>query len=140
MTCWMQPIKASAIEMISELCSEKAGTSQKELYYAFMEREALDSTGFGEQLAIPHAKVSSLLNPLVAVIRFKEGIDWDAQDNQKVMVAIALVMPNDDKENVHLTVLSKLARKLVHPEFMQMLLTETDEEKLYQYIIGEMED
>lgn len=135
-----KPVKDSAIELISRLCSDAAGVPWKPLKRAFMEREAMDSTGFGEQLAIPHAKVKGLKNPMAAVIRFRDGVDWKSVDGIDVKVAIALIMPEGDKDNLHLMVLSKFARKLVHPEFMERLIAEKDPEALYSYIIKEMEE
>ena len=61
-------------------------------------------------------------------------------DGQPVKVAIALIMPDGDEDNTHLTILAKLARKLVHQEFMDNLLNMEDKVELYQYILKEMED
>ena len=130
----------AALELISEKCSEYAGVRASELKKMFLKREKMDSTGFGEQLAIPHAKVKRLNNPMIAVFRFEEGIDWKSMDGQPVRVAIALIMPAGDENNTHLQVLAKLSRKLVHQEFMEMLLKIEDKKELYNYIIEEMGD
>lgn len=127
-----------ALELIGERCSEYAGIKGTELTKAFLKREKMDSTGFGEGLAIPHAKVKHLKNPMIAFFRFRDGVDWKAVDGYPVKVAIALIMPADDKDNTHLQVLAKLSRKLVHEEFMEKLLTETDQKELYTYIMREM--
>lgn len=132
--------KGSALKLIGEKCSKYAGVKASDLTKAFLVREKMDSTGFGEQLAIPHAKVKRLKRPMVAVFRFKGGIDWESMDGKPVKVAIALIMPASDKDNTHLTILSKLSRKLVHQEFMDNLLNTEDKVALYQYIISEMED
>jgi PTS system, fructose subfamily, IIA component len=130
----------SALKLIGEKCSPYAGIKANNLTKAFLAREKMDSTGFGEQLAIPHAKVKKLKQPMVAVFRFREGIEWDSMDGQPVKVAIALIMPDGDEDNTHLTILAKLARKLVHQEFMDNLLNMEDKVELYQYILKEMED
>lgn len=130
----------SALELISEKCSEYAGVKASELKKMFLKREKMDSTGFGEQLAIPHAKVKRLKNPMIAVFRFENGIDWKSMDGQPVRVAIALIMPAGDENNTHLQVLAKLSRKLVHQEFMETLLETEDSKKLYDYIIEEVGD
>lgn len=127
-----------ALELIGEICSEYAGIKGTELTKAFLKREKMDSTGFGEGLAIPHAKVKHLKNPMIAFFRFRDGVDWKAVDGCPVKVAIALIMPADDTDNMHLQVLAKLSRKLVHAEFMEKLLTETDQKELYTYIMREM--
>ncbi|HCT91528.1 MAG TPA: PTS sugar transporter subunit IIA [Lachnospiraceae bacterium] len=131
---------ADALALISERCSPYAGVKATALTKAFLAREKMGSTGFGEQLAIPHAKVRKLKQPMIALFRFTEGVDWNAMDGQPVKLAIALVMPKEDKDNTHLTILAKLSRRLVHPEFMEALLSAETEEALYKYIIEEMEE
>ena len=104
----------------------------------FMDRENLDSTGFGNGVAIPHAKIPNLKNPMVAVTRFADGIEWDAIDGEPVKVAIALIMPDGDEANTHLQVIAQLSRKLVHQETIDTLVNEVDSMKLYNFIINEM--
>lgn len=129
-----------ALVLISGKCSVYAGVKESDLTKAFLKREKIDSTGFGEGLAIPHAKVKRLQNPMAAFFRFTEGVDWKAVDGQPVRAAIALIMPAEDEDNTHLMILSELARKLVHQEFMDKLLNETEKGELYSYILTEMEE
>ena len=134
------PKLEDALRHISECCSPYAGVKPSALTKAFLAREKLGSTGFGEQLAIPHAKVKKLKSPMIALFRFTGEIDWHSLDGQPVKLAIALIMPKEDENNTHLTVLAQLSRKLVHPEFMATLLGAETRETLYQYIIKEMEE
>ncbi len=133
-----EPEREAAIRKISEFCEENAGVSASLLTERFMDRENLDSTGFGNGVAIPHAKIPNLKNPMVAVTRFEEGIEWDAIDGEPVKVAIALIMPDGDEANTHLQVISQLSRKLVHQHNIDTLINEEDPTKLYNFIINEM--
>ncbi|AYF40700.1 PTS sugar transporter subunit IIA [Ethanoligenens harbinense] len=117
--------KTDAVKTVSKLCSTYGNVKEDTLLKIFMDREEVDSTGFGGGIAIPHAKISGLKNPFVAIIRFKEPVDWDAIDDEPVKVAIALVMPSGDKNNLHLEVLAKLSRKLMDETFVQKLVNET---------------
>ncbi len=132
--------KKVAIEKISELCSEYCEIPTKKLAKAFLKREALDSTGFGEGLAIPHAKIKGLKKPMVAICRFNEEIDWQSLDDAPVKLAIVLIMPDGDKDNLHLQVLAMFARRLVHEEFMKSLCSQDDAKIMYNYIISKMEE
>lgn len=127
--------KNQALKKISELCAEKSELEVKELLSAFIAREEMDSTGFGNGVAIPHAKIKKLDAPMVAVIRFKQEIEWEAIDDEPVKVAIALVMPDDDKDNTHLQVISRFARLLVNHEFVSRL---KDSKDLYHFIVNEV--
>ncbi|RDU23838.1 PTS sugar transporter subunit IIA [Anaerosacchariphilus polymeriproducens] len=130
--------KSQAMKKISILCSEHSDIDTDELFSAFIAREEMDSTGFGSGVAIPHAKIKGLTSPMVAVIKFKQEIDWEAIDDQPVKVAIALVMPNSDEDNTHLQVISRFARLLVNDEFVNNLKGSTDSEELYNFIIKEV--
>ncbi len=130
--------RKEAIEKISLFCEESTGISASTLAEKFMDRENLDSTGFGNGVAIPHAKIPNLKNPMVAVARFSDGIEWDAIDGEPVKVAIALIMPDGDEANTHLQVIAQLSRKLVHQETIDTLVNEVDSMKLYNFMINEM--
>ena len=130
--------RKEAIEKISAFCEESTGISASTLAERFMDRENLDSTGFGNGVAIPHAKIPNLKNPMVAVARFEDGIEWDAIDGEPVKVAIALIMPDGDEANTHLQVIAQLSRKLVHQETIDTLVNEVDSMKLYNFMINEM--
>lgn len=134
------PTKQAALELFSALCAQKGGFDQGSLFQAFLEREAMDSTGFGEGIAIPHAKIPGLTQPMIAVARFGCGVDWDAIDDQPVEIAIGLIMPKGDARNLHVDVLSAFARKLVHEDFTLGLKSARDAQELYTFIIREMED
>ena len=81
----------AALELISEKCSEYAGVRASELKKMFLKREKMDSTGFGEQLAIPHAKVKRL-DVYKRQIQFKGGqIIWNIQLESKWRRSIYLM-------------------------------------------------
>jgi fructose-specific phosphotransferase system IIA component len=132
--------KSEAINIISMLCAEKENIDENKLRDKFMEREALSTTGFGEHIAIPHAKIDGLKAPFISIIRFQDGIEWEALDDEVVKVAIALVMPNNDESNLHLKIISKFARKLMNGSFVENLLKDNSSSELYKYIIDEMGD
>lgn len=131
--------KTDAVKTVSKLCAAYGHVEENALFRAFMKREEVDSTGFGGGIAIPHAKISGLKNPFVAIIQFKNPVEWDAIDDEPVKTAIALVMPSDDKNNLHLDVLAKLSRKLMDETFVQKLVGETTPDDLYDFIIKELE-
>ena len=132
--------KEEAINKISEICSTKCMIATKKLVKAFMAREKLDSTGFGEKIAIPHAKIKGLKSPMVAIFKFAQGVEWNSIDGIPVEIAIVLIMPEKDKENLHLQVLAQLSRKLMHEEFVNKIFEIDQSDVLYQYIISEMEE
>ncbi|MBI3270436.1 MAG: DUF21 domain-containing protein [Planctomycetes bacterium] len=71
-------------------------------------REAMASTGLGEGVALPHARVDGLPRPMVAFGRSKEGIDYHAIDKRPVHLIFLMVTPTHD-EGAHMSLLGKLS-------------------------------
>lgn len=131
--------KEAAIKAISKACSQYSGLDEHKLCEMFLDREALDSTGFGNCVAIPHAKIMGLKEAFIGIFRFSEPVEWEAIDDEPVQVAIALVMPGEAENNTHIQVLSKFSRKLMDDEFIETLLEEKNPDKMYNFILTEME-
>lgn len=131
--------KKEALKVISELVVNSSDVSVQELLNGFLKREEESSTGFGGYVAIPHTKLEGVKNPFIAIVRFENDIEWESLDDEPVRVALALVMPATDEDNIHLQVISKFARKLMDDDFVEVLLNEKDKENLYSFIIDEME-
>lgn len=131
--------KEAAIKAISKACSQYSGLDEHQLCEMFLDREALDSTGFGNSVAIPHAKIMGLKEAFIGIFRFSQPVEWEAIDDEPVQVAIALVMPGEAENNTHIQVLSKFSRKLMDDEFIETLLEEKNPDKMYNFILTEME-
>lgn len=130
-----EPTRTAAITEISKRIAAGNAAEEKQLKDTFFAREELDSTGCGYGVAIPHAKIDGLTEPKVEVFKFRDKIDWDAIDGEPVQIAIALVMPNNDKDNLHLQVVSKLARKLCDQSFVKALEDENNAAALHKLLI-----
>ena len=83
-------------------------------------REKETTTGFGNGIAIPHARHKCVKQAGIIIARCQNGIEWNALDGQPVKTCICLIAP-DDKNDFHLAMLSKLARKLIYEDFVDML-------------------
>ena len=131
--------KNAAIRAAAAYCTG-SGVGIDALCEAFFKREAEYSTGCGDGIAIPHAKIAGEVKPKVVVVRFAEPIEWEAIDDKPVRIAFCLVMPDGDAANTHLKVVSHLARKLVVKSFVEKVLSIEDPVELYQYIIDNVEE
>lgn len=131
--------KEEAINIISRKCAHYSGLDERVLSESFLQREALDSTGFGNSVAIPHAKLTDLKDAFIGIFKFTEGVEWEALDDEPVQVAIALVMPNGEGNDTHIKVISNFSRKLMDDDFIEELVKEDDIDKLYDFVIAEME-
>nr|WP_238157790.1 PTS sugar transporter subunit IIA [Lacticaseibacillus chiayiensis] len=114
--------KHKALRKIATILSTNRSISADELGTNLIAREDESSTGFGNGVAIPHAKVNGLTEPFVGVVTFNQPVAWDSLDGQPVSIAIVLVMPDQNgADKLHLKMLSKLARKLMDDDFIKAL-------------------
>jgi PTS system nitrogen regulatory IIA component len=85
-------------------------------------RERLGSTGLGQGVAIPHARVSGLQRPLAAVLRLREPIPFDAPDEEPVGLLIFLLVPEQSTQ-LHLAILEDIAEMLSDRKLREALMT-----------------
>lgn len=76
-------------------------------------------TGMESGIAIPHAKHAGVTEPSVVVATVPGGVDFGAEDAPADLVFLIAAPAGAD--DVHITVLSKLARRLVHESFRTAL-------------------
>ena len=60
---------------------------------ALNEREAIASTGLGNNVAIPHVKLKGLEQPALSVSISKKGIEWNALDGEQVNILFTVLRP-----------------------------------------------
>ena len=69
-------------------------------------REELGSTGVGNGVALPHARLAGLKTPFALLARLRRGIDFEAIDDQPVDIVFLLLLP----ESAHGAQLNALAQ------------------------------
>ncbi|MCH2134986.1 MAG: PTS sugar transporter subunit IIA [Phycisphaerales bacterium] len=104
--------RITAIRELVEVLGESGAVSDVdaavELVWA---REQERTTGIGEGLAVPHARVPGLKGLQVAIGRAATPIDFNAFD-QKPVRLIVLVLSPPDRTADHIQVLGWLSRRL----------------------------
>ncbi|WP_342276794.1 fructose-specific PTS transporter subunit EIIC [Spiroplasma endosymbiont of Nebria brevicollis] len=108
----------------------KKGSSIDTLVKSFKAREEEGTTGFGDGVAVPHARNEDIVKAGIFIVRFKKTVEWKAMDEQPVQAIIALIVPLKSASNEHLTILSKVAQKLAKPDFQELLLKSSDIEAI----------
>jgi fructose-specific phosphotransferase system IIA component len=76
-------------------------------------------TGMESGIAIPHGKHAGVARASVAFARVPGGVDFGAADSPSDLVF--LIAAPDGSEDLHVTVLSRLARKLIYEDFRNAL-------------------
>ena len=93
----------------------------------YLEREKESTTGFGNGVAIPHARTNNVKTTAILFGRSDKDIEWDSLDGKPVNTFISLLVP-DDQGDTHLKLLAKLSRQLVHKDFVEILKNGTEED------------
>lgn len=70
--------KKRVLQLLSELFSHDLPEHHDDIYDALIKREKIGSTALGRGIAIPHARISGVSTPMLAVLRLKNSIEFDA--------------------------------------------------------------
>ncbi|WP_312946871.1 PTS sugar transporter subunit IIA [Superficieibacter sp.] len=100
----------------------------------FWARENQYSTGFENQIAIPHAKTANVARAGVILIRLRQPIDWESLDALPVQIIFGLLVPESGAKVLHLKIINSLASQIVDDEFREKLFAAKDEEELFQFM------
>ena len=101
--------KRSLLQQLANLAGQRIGVESSVINGALNEREQLGSTGFGQGVAIPHAKIDGLGEVYGLFARLGEPVDYKAIDSRPVdLVFLLLSPPNAGAE--HLKALAAISR------------------------------
>jgi mannitol/fructose-specific phosphotransferase system IIA component (Ntr-type) len=101
--------RREAVEEMVRMACGPAGLDPESIIAAVWAREEALSTGIGNGVALPHARVAGLREPVVAVGICEGGIDFDAPDGQPAYVIFLILTPAADPR-AQLTIAAEIAR------------------------------
>lgn len=131
--------KDAAIRRLVELAHAAGRVTDVDLLLADVRaREAQMPTGLEGGIGIPHARSAAVRVPTLVFGRSSAGIDFGAADGPARIVF--LIAAPDDGQGQHLTVLSALARRLVHESFRESLINAGDPKDVVDIIWNEVEN
>lgn len=96
-------------------------TNCEEFVKSVYAREAEASTNCGQGIGTPHGKSSAVVTPFVAFAQMKQPIVWGAPEDEKVSIAFMIGVPEENKDNIHLKIISSIFRRLVDEELLNAL-------------------
>jgi len=85
--------KRSLLQQLANLAGQRLGAEPATIIAALNEREQLGSTGFGQGVAIPHAKIEGLSQIYALFARLGEPVDYKAIDGRPVDLVFLLLSP-----------------------------------------------
>lgn len=121
---------SDAIVAAAEALTALAPAVRAQLAEQALDRERMATTGLGHGIATPHPRKPPgdlVEEPHVSVLYLDPPLDWAAVDGELVHTAILLVSPSSA---VHVRLLSRLARAVRVPGFVDYLAGRPDREAL----------
>lgn len=127
--------KKRVLEQLSDLiANDQIALNRVEIFDSLLSRERLGSTGLGHGIAIPHGRISNSERALGALIKLREGVDYEAVDHQPVDLLFALLVPEKSTEE-HLQLLALLAEMFSNAEVVAKLRNAHSPAALYSAIL-----
>ena len=126
--------KHKLLRQLSAQAAAGAGLDGDEAAMKLMKREELGSTGVGNGVALPHARILGLKAPFGLLARLRQAIDFDAIDDQPVDIVFLLLLP-ETENGEQLNALACVARTLRSPQILGSIREAPDREAAYQTVI-----
>lgn len=121
-------------ELVELLYQNGRINDRQEFLKALQAREEEGVTGMGNGIAIPHGLSNCVVKPTIVYGFHPTGIEYESMDNVPTQMVFMIAVPNNSGKE-HLALISKLAAKLIHEDFIKQLKeVKTKEEflKLFQ--------
>lgn len=122
--------KRALLKTLARHAAERVGCDPQELLAAILKREDLGSTGIGEGVAIPHARLPGVQRSRAVLAQLARPIEFDAIDGRPVDLVVLLALPENASGDA-LQTLSGLSRCLRNPEIRAGLRQARDAEAAY---------
>ncbi len=108
----------------------------RDIVSAAVERERLGSTGVGNGVALPHARIDGIDRVMVGFARLSEPLDFDSVDNRPVDLVAFLLAPSD-AAGAHLRALARVSRQLRREEKRAKLRAAPDAQSLFTLLTSD---
>ena len=105
---------------LAQRVAEPYGVEERDVLEALQAREQEGSTGAGDGVAIPHAKLADLNRTVTYFARLSDPVDYDSLDDQPVDLVFLILAP-ESANGDHLKLLARVSRAFKDPVFRQRL-------------------
>ena len=130
--------KLSLIQQIVDKIDREGYMCDKEqIHKDVLDREKVFSTYIDYGIGIPHGKSDGVEEPGVCIVRLKTPIQWTDEEDEKVDLVIMIAVRNQSDNNLHMQILSKISRNLMHEEF-RTLMKQGEKDDIYQALVEEV--
>ena len=125
----------AALAQLAAMLASGAKVARSEVERVLGEREALQSTGIGEGVAIPHGALPQLKEQVAALLIVPDGVEFQAIDDAKVSILFGVIGPKR-ATGEHLKTLARVSRLLRSKDFRARLVGAPSASNVFELIMG----
>ena len=122
--------KRHLLAEIAAFVADKNDLDKNSVFEAVLERENLGSTGYGNGVAFPHARIDGLKHIVTGFARLGTPLDYDAADRKPVDMVAFMVSPENSGDD-HLKTLAAFSRVLKNKDICQEIRTAKSVHEIY---------
>jgi len=127
--------KSAAIRQLASYASEFAQVEASVIEQALRAREALGSTGVGQGIAIPHARIEGLTSFVGIFARLAKPIDFASIDGKPSdLIFLLLIPPKAASQQV--AALALISRRLRDKAVLSALRAANGRAEVYALLVG----
>jgi len=129
--------KAGVIQEFAALLRAKGKVRDADaLVREVLKRESSGTTGVGDGIAIPHARLKNIPDIIVAFGRSARGVDFQSIDGKPAYLFF-LFATSEDRPDDHLRTLRRLSRIMRNPSLREQLKHALNAQELQRLIVDE---
>ncbi len=125
--------KRALFEAIGRHVERTHGFPHERVVAALYRREEAGSTGVGQGVAIPHARIDGMERILASYFRLASPIAFEAPDGKPVSHVLILLVPKPATDQ-HLQILAETSRLFSDPTFRTLLDAATSSKEVLELI------
>ena len=122
--------KKQVLQELAEVGARETGIECHTIFETLLEREKLGSTGVGNGVALPHARLAAASRVCGTFVLLEKPVDFGAADRQPVDIVFSLFAPENAGVE-HLKALALVSRTLRDNGICSKLRANTDPGTLY---------
>ena len=117
-----KPTRSEVLVRLADLVATSPAVGDGPAFSAAVQsREAMANTGAGHRVALPHARLDSIKDFVIAVAVIRAGCDFAAADGQTVQVVAMIAAPTQDRPR-YLKFLAAIAARLNQAEVRERIV------------------
>lgn len=128
--------RKQALQAMSDMAAKLTGLAPRVVFDAILQRERLGSTGVGQGVAIPHARLAGVDSVVGIFARLRTPVDFESIDGRPVDLVFMLIAPEDAGAE-HLKALARVSRLLRREDVRQRLRAAPDTDAVHAVLAGE---